>query len=272
MRAVAIAAALLVAAAQAAQPVAFVADVKGSATIEGDGKITFLAELAPGTRLLLGTGAQVSVAYALSGNEFALEGPGEFLVMPAEVRAEKGARPHRRQVTALSDSGLVSRVSRSATASLRMRGLSPTVHAPTPLEYPVDTRVASLQPTLRWREQEGAKPPFAVRIVDADGKEAWKGSAKDNSARPSAKLQASTTYRWSVSAGSQDLGEAGFETASAEAIARVDKARASARTFSDRVMYAFVLQDVGATQDAKDAWTALARERPDLPELAALAR
>jgi hypothetical protein len=37
-------------------------------------------------------------------------------------------------------------------------------------------------------------------------------------------------------------------------------------------MHAFVLQDVGATQDAKEAWSALARERPDLPELAVLAR
>ena len=43
------------AAAQAADPVAFVADLKGNATIEGDGKVVFLAELAPGTRLLLGS-------------------------------------------------------------------------------------------------------------------------------------------------------------------------------------------------------------------------
>jgi hypothetical protein len=36
-------------------------------------------------------------------------------------------------------------------------------------------------------------------------------------------------------------------------------------------MHALLLQDLGATQEAREAWAALARERPDLPELAGLA-
>jgi hypothetical protein len=68
------------------------------------------------------------------------------------------------------------------------------------------------------------------------------------------------------------MAEGRFETLSAAAMARAEKSRASARTFSERVMHAFVLQELGATQEAKDAWAALARDRPDLPELAVLAR
>jgi hypothetical protein len=37
-------------------------------------------------------------------------------------------------------------------------------------------------------------------------------------------------------------------------------------------MHALVLQEMGATQEAKEAFAALARDRPDLPELAALGR
>jgi hypothetical protein len=37
-------------------------------------------------------------------------------------------------------------------------------------------------------------------------------------------------------------------------------------------VHALLLQDLGATQEARDAWNELSRERPDLPELAALAR
>ena len=59
---------------------------------------------------------------------------------------------------------------------------------------------------------------------------------------------------------------------SADVVARAEKSRAGARTFSDRVLHALLLQDLGATHDAREAWTALARERPDLPELAALAK
>ena len=190
-----LAAAALVAfalAAQAADPVAFVADLKGNATIEGDGKLAFLAELVPGTRLLLGTGASVAVTYAASGDEFTIGGPGEFLVDATEVRVEKGARPARRTVAVLSDPGVVARVSRTATASLRMRGLAPIAAIQGPaLEYPVDTRVATLQPLLRWKNDPAVQGAQVSVMVDASGKEVWKGrrearprSARRSSSRP----------------------------------------------------------------------------------------
>ena len=259
-------------AARAADPVAFVADLKGNATVEGDGKVAFLAELSSGTRLLLGTGAAVAVTYASSGEEFTLNGPGEFLVTDREVRAEKGAAPARRKVMALQDPGIVARVSRTATASLRMRGVrTDPIKGSDLLEYPVNTQVATLQPLLRWRGDAPAGG-FVVRLVDASGKEIWKGTVKPASARPSVKLAPATRYTWSVATPGGSLGEAQFETLSAEALSRTEKSRTAAKSFPDRVMHAFLLQDVGASQDAREAWAALSRERPDLPELAALAR
>jgi len=115
------------AAGAAEQPVAFVADLRGNASIEGDGTLGFLAELPAGTRLLLGSGAAVSVTFAASGTEFTLVGPGEFTVSAREVRADRGAAPARRAVLSLSDPAVVARAARgtTATASLRMRGLPP---------------------------------------------------------------------------------------------------------------------------------------------------
>ena len=253
---------------QAAEPVAFVAYLNGNATIEGDGKVNFLAELAPGTKLLLGTGARVAVTYASSGTEFTIVGPGEFVVTASEVRAEKGAAPARRAVMVLPDPGIVARVSRTATASVRMRGVSPEAAA-RGLEYPLGTRVATLQPVLRWRGGPG--DGSTVVLVDAGGKELWKATTA-SPARPPVKLAPSTRYSWSVSTASGALGEGSFETLSADALARAEKSRASARTFPDRVLHALLLQDLGATQDAREVWAALAAERPDLPELGVLAR
>jgi hypothetical protein len=256
--------------AQAADPVAFVADLKGNATIEGNGKLSFLAELTPGTKLLLGSGAMVSVTYASTGAEFTLAGPGEFSVTATEVRVEKGAVPARRNVTVLPDAGVVARVARTATASIRMRGLSTEGPAKSALEYPVNSRIATLQPTLRW-QAGGTSGDVTVTVVDAKGREVWKGSAQPASVR-TGKLSPATVYTWTVMTPKGVLGEARFETLPADAMAKAEKSRASARTFTDRVMHAFLLQDVGATQDAREAWAALARERPDLPELAVLAR
>lgn len=259
--------------AHAAGSVAFVADIKGNATIEGDGKLNFLAELTPGTRLLLGTGASASITYAASGVEFTVTGPGEFLVMPAEVRVEKGPAPTRRTVMVRPDPGVVARVSQAATASARMRGVVAGAGNAdkAALEYPVDTRVASLQPVLRLRDGasiEGA----TLALQDANGKEVWKGAVKSATMRSPVRLSPATRYTWTVMTPKGPLGEARFETLSAEAMARAEKSRGAARSFTGRVMHAFLLQDIGATQDAREAWAALARERPDLAELAILAR
>lgn len=254
---------------QAADPVAFVADLQGNATIEGDGKVNFLTELAPGTRLLLGTGAKVSVTYASSGTEFTVGGPGEFSVTASEVKADKGAAPAKRTVTRLSDRNVVTRISQTATASLRMRSMQ----GATPkagLEYPVDTRVATLQPLLRWRDE--AQEGIELTLREASGKEVWKGSGRSGSAQPAVKLSPGMRYRWSVTTPKGLLGEAQFETLANDGLMKVAKSRAGAKTFGDRVMHALLLQDLGAAQEAREAWGELARERPELPELAALAR
>jgi hypothetical protein len=271
MRILAGCAVALALAAQAADPIAFVADLKGNATVEGDGRLAFLAELAPGTKLLLGTGAVVSVTYASTGAEFTFGGPGEFLVTATEVRADKGAPPTRRNVTVLPDPGVVARIARTATASVRMRSVSPEAAAKIALEYPVNTRIATLQPTLRWQADGGAAD-VTVSVTDAKGKEVWKGSAKPASVRPAVKLAPATVYTWTVMSPKGSLGEARFETLPSAAMAKAEKSRAAAHTFPERVMHAFLLQDIGALQDAREAWAALARERPDLPELAVLAR
>ena len=257
-------------AAHAGANVAFVADIHGNATIEGDGMLAFLAELAPGTRLYLGSGATVCVTYAATGAEYTAVGPGEYLVTPTELKQEKGAAPTRRTVTSLPDPGVVTRVSQAATASLRMRGVAAPAAGAT-LQYPVDTRVASLQPPLRWQALPGEAVTVTVR--DEQGREVWKGMPSTPSeARPGVKLSPDTRYTWTLMTPRGPVAEARFETLPAGALARAEKSRTGAKRFSERVMHALLLQELGAAQDARAAWAALARERPDLPELAALAR
>jgi hypothetical protein len=253
----------------AAAPVAFVADLKGSATIAGDGSLGFLAQLEPGTRLYLGSGASVAVTFAATGTEYTMVGPGEFVVLPTEVKVEKGAAPSRRIVLQLPDPGVVARLSQTATASLRMRGVQLAQPPEPSLAFPVDTRVSTVHPTLRWRASGDAA---TVTLVDASGKEVWKGEAKAESIRPPVKLSPATRYTWTVMTTKGPVGSAAFETASADSMRKVVISGAKAKSFSDRVLHALLLTDIGATQEARAAWQALALERPDLPELAALAR
>jgi hypothetical protein len=175
-------------------------------------------------------------------------------------------------VPALADAAIVARVSLSATASKRMRIVLPDEASPAAvLEYPVDTKVATLQPVLRLSSAEDLGEA-RVTLRDEAGRDVWKGKAAGATIRPTTKLSAATRYTWTVMNARGVVGEAQFETLAAQPLARVEKSRAGARSFSERVMHALLLQELGAAQDAKAAWGELARERPELPELARLAR
>jgi hypothetical protein len=249
--------------------VAFVADISGVATIEGDGKLLFLAELAAGTRLLLGSNARAAITYVASGAEFDVRGPGEFVVGVDELTAQNGAKPARRKAMALLDRAIVARVSQSATASLRMRSIAPA-RSESLILFPAGTSIATLQPTLRLRD--GVKHEGATAVVmDEDGKPLWTGALRKGEARLSIKLSPKSRYSWKVTTPRGEAAEARFETLSAEALVRVRRSEAG-KTFTDRLVHAMLLQDLGANQEARETWATLARERPDLPELAAIAR
>jgi hypothetical protein len=88
-----------------------------------------------------------------------------------------------------------------------------------------------------------------------------------------AKLRPETDYAWMAVAAGNEVGAGKFRTLSNEALARIEKRRPSERSeFTDRLMFALLLQEMGATQEAREAWGRLSQERADLPELSALAR
>lgn len=263
----------LVASAAFANAVAFVTDLQGEARLANGARVAFLGELPAGARLKLERDARVHVMYIAAGTEFALVGPGEYVADANEVTAVSGAAPKRRSVAVRPDPGTVMHLAATATASVRMRSASapPAVSKRPALLYPRTGPIASLQPTLAWAADV---PPagFTVVVTAADGKPVWRGTSKAGSVKVGTRLAPGSPYAWTLLSGDTTLGEARFETLGAEALRRAEASAASAKTFSDRILHAFVLQDVGATQDARRAWAELARERPDLPELGVLAR
>ena len=252
----------------AADPVAFVSDTKGDVVVDGIGRPPFLSELLPGSRLVLAAGAGAAVMYVVSGEEFSFKGPGEFVVTLDGVKAERGSEPLRRTAANRISSAVMVQTSKAATASLRMRGAPVLPGARRGPVYPVNARIATLQPTLRWIGEPDAE--YSVVVSSEEGKEIFRGNARGPSLRLPSRLAAGRSYSWAYSGAAR--GEARFETLPTEAIGVADKARAGAKNFADRVILALVLQDLGAAQDSREVWIKLAAERPDIPELAGLAR
>lgn len=259
--------------------VAFVTDVKGEATLDA-GKARLMAEVKKGARIGCSGDCAVGVMYMVSGKEYVLKGPGDFIVGDNEVTAKIGAPPSMRETTWKVSTKVVSQAAQTSSASVRMRSLAPAAAASAPLSperlvYPKDTCVVSLQPAFRWAS-ESPKGPFEFELkTTKDAKSIYKGKATATalSLPSSVKLQADVEYAWVVKAAGKEVGAATFKTLPTHSLELSQKRKPEDKAgFSDWLLYALTLKDLGADQDAGDVWARLAKERPDLPELAMLAK
>ena len=76
-----------------------------------------------------------------------------------------------------------------------------------------------------------------------------------------------------VKSGASDVGMTSFKTLPTHSLDLTQKRKPDDKAaFSDWLLYALTLKEVGADQDAGEVWAKLAKDRPDLPELAALAK
>lgn len=271
----------LVAQAQAqGSGIAFVTDVKGDAVMDA-AKATLMAEVKKGARISCTKDCSVGVMYLISGKEYVLKGPGDFLVGDSEVIAKIGPPPTMRDTNWKVSAKVVAQVAQTSSASIRMRSLGgtqknePAPLLPERLIYPRDTTVATLQPAFRWASAN-PKGPFEFELkASAGAKSLYK--AKSNATSlvlpKNIRLQPDAEYNWMVKAGGSEVGMTTFRTLPTHSLDLTQKRKPDDKApFSDWLLYALTLKDVGADQDAGEIWTKLATDRPDLPELAALAK
>jgi hypothetical protein len=256
----------------AAEGVAFISDIKGEVAVDGNARPMLLSELAKGQKVTVGKESQASVMYITTGKEYVLKGPGDYLVKDTEV-AGSVMPPVSRGTEWRANPRVLAQVSQTSAASVRMRSIAqPKVEAHKALVFPAEGNVATLQPVFRW-SPEATPCEFTLLLVGQDKPVHVAKSVKGGTYKLPAKLRPESEYLWTAVAGGNEVGTGKFRTLSNDALSRIDKQRPSERAeFSDRLMHALLLQEMGATQEAREAWAKLSQERADLPELAALAR
>lgn len=238
-----------------------------------------MAEIKKGARINCPRECAVGVMYLLSGKEYVLKGPGDFLVGDSEVTAKIGPPPTVRETKWKVSSQVVAQASQASSASIRMRSVrAAKTEVPLPAErliYPRDTKVATLQPAFRWASAN-AKGPFDFELkASGSAKPIYKAkaSAMNLNLPGNMKLQPDVEYTWVVKAGATDVGMTSFRTLPSKTLDLTQKQKPDDKAaFSDWLLYALTLKDVGADQDAGEVWAKLSKDRPDLPELAAFAK
>jgi hypothetical protein len=257
-----------------ADGIAFITNMKGDVAIDGNPRPVLLAELARGQKITVGKESQASVMYIASGKEYMLKGPGDYFVKDTEISGAAGMPPVMRDTAWRTNDKVLVQVAQTSAASVRMRSIArPKPDTEPRLLFPTQGRIASLQPTFLWRAADSRAPGEFVLMVAGQDKPVHHAKAVGGTYRVPARLLPDTEYSWVVTVAGNEIGTGTFRTLSSEALTQVEKRRPSDKSdFSDRILFTLMLQEMGATQEARESWTRLSRERADLPELAAFAK
>jgi hypothetical protein len=141
------------------------------------------------------------------------------------------------------------------------------------LLFPTQGTVANLQPNFRWRAADARAPGELVLMIAGQEKPVLVAKVAGGAFRVPARLLPETEYVWTVKYGGDEIGTGKFRTLSAEALAQIERRRPGDKAdFSDRLLFALMLHEMGAVQEARESWARLSEERSDLPELAAFAK
>ncbi len=270
------AALILAAPAAYAEGIAFITNLKGEVAVDGNPRPALLGELARGQKISVGKESQASVMYIASGKEYLLKGPADYMVKDTEISGVAGMPPVTRDTAWRTNNKVLVQVAQTSAASVRMRSIAPPkadADAKARLLFPTQDRVASLQPTFRWRVADPKAQGEFVLLVAGEDKPVHHAKALGGSYRVPARLRPDTEYSWMVTVAGSELGTGKFRTLSSEALTQVEKRKPSDKAeFSDRILFTLMLHEMGATQEARESWSKLSQERADLPELAAFAK
>jgi hypothetical protein len=258
----------------AAEGIAFITNLKGDVAVDGNPRPAILAELNRGQKITVGRESQASVMYISNGKEYVLKGPADYLVKDTEISGSTGVPPVMRETAWRTNDKVLVQVAQTSAASVRMRSIAlPKADTEPRLLFPTQGSIATLQPTFRWRAADAKASGEFVLLVAGVDKPVHLARASGGAYRVPAKLLPDTDYTWTMTVSGQELGSGRFHTLSHDALAQVEKRKPSDKAeFSDRLLFTLMLQEMGATQEAHEAWAKLAQERADLPELAALAK
>ena len=252
-----------------------VTEVTGKADVEGKGAIVTLMEIPDGSRLNLSAGSSLTVVDLASGREFLLKGGRKYTIAEGGPKAMDGTLIEAKPLPAKNIPELRIGKGKAAQATLVMRGLRET--AVPLLLSPVRTAAITTTPTFRWNAVESAIN-YRLTLKVKDREPIWDVATRDTelSLPADRALSAGQSYTWKIEAigASGVLSDAstGFSVADASAMERLAKLKADGNApFSRRVLYAAQLAESGAVTDAREAWKALASERPDDAVLRALA-
>ncbi|MCX7157106.1 MAG: hypothetical protein NTW45_11775 [Rhodocyclales bacterium] len=243
-----------------------VTEITGRAEIEGKGAVATLAEISDGSRLSLQADATIVAVDLANGKEYVLKGGQDYRVTPNGPQGIGGSvtgaeLPAKGMPDIRIEPGMAAQAKPAARSMATGNVLNPI--------SPVKTVVVSDAPLFRWTPVE-ASTGYRLSVLKPDGSLHWEARTRDTQLPLSKthRLAPGEKYVWRIeyfSAGGATSGaSAEFSVAPAATIKQLSALKVDASSpFSRRVLYAALLTEVGAKDEARELWKELAKEKPD---------
>ena len=253
----------------AAQPVAMVTDLSGTAELTAGGQTSaceILSHLSVGDRVRLADGGSLTLVYFDSSQEYAFKGPAELSIGAGAPKVASGDAPRaRRQQLAQQTSLSPEAVQGYRQTSLVLRGES---RSRLQLLTPRNTSIVETHPVFRW-EPIAENAHYRFVLTNDVGRTLVEALIASPEFRLGAEvpMEPGAFYTWQVEA---TLASGATYTSSADFIVLTDDERGkveslrpeASASFTERLIYAQFLEQMDLVEEARSYWKALAAERP----------
>jgi hypothetical protein len=256
--------------AEADSNIAMIADIEGpgAITVAGNNQAAdILDELAAGSEISLEDGSKLTLFYFASSEEYTYDGPGEILIENQQPKLVSGKQANTRNLNmakladiAAEDEGGI------GLGVLKLRNFEkPKLQ----LLAPVDTKIIAMQPKFSWLPVAGASS-YKFILSNELGKNIANISVSDNwvNLPVDTKLMSGEEYTWEIVVQTAEPAEyrahAYFSIAEDYVIDQVESSRPdTAARFSEKIVYARLLEKLGLKHDAKTIWQELVVLKPN---------
>ena len=254
-----------------AQGIVMISDLSGVALLHGrKAPLTLMEEVPPEQAVTLKDGARITFVNMRTGAESSFAGPGKFKL---DGNGEaKGMAPKHRHLVAALQGAVHLRPGALGQASVVMRAV-PGAQAMSP------AGPWSLSPTPEFRWQSaGAKAIYHFKLQDPQGQVVFELTQEDCAIQVPEHLAMAddTAYAWVLETrlpdGTQTRRSGQLTVLPKPVREQLQAARPSLDApFSERLVFAALLEQQQLHQEAQVFWKSLAKDRPDDPNLAKIA-
>lgn len=257
----------------AQSPVAMVTDIVGKASLRPGQFLGLTASVPAQQTITLEAGSRLVVVHLRTGEEFAFTGP-------AKVRFNAEGRPEGAQPSAVKKVGALQGSIRlkpeaMVQASVVMREVDPALGGRSGFT-PQGPALLDPLPEFKWKSA-GVDASYRLELIDSAGQSHLELTLDETSLKLPEHLALRDGARYTWRLHTTVKGETHSESGTLRTLAKTEREQLQAArpkegaSFSERLIFAALLEQLKVSDEASRQWKILAAERPQDETLRALA-